>query len=124
MSGAGNTRREALADLRKNFQKFKSTNPNLPRPGSKSKVPVVFAATTRVDRHTELAEDFIKRVLGIEWAWISDESSLDDFHTEETNSALIEKIRSNYGVDVSDIGNGNLADIPDRIAEKAHSVPN
>lgn len=116
MSGGGNTPREALEDLRKLFEQFKATNKDLPRPGTK--VPIKFAARVRVDRHAKLAKDFIKRILGFEWAWISDESSLGDFHDEETNETLIRKIRSTYGVDVSDITDGNLADILDRIAEK------
>lgn len=116
MLGGGETRQEALEDLRKKFEHFKATNEVWPRPGVK--VPVKFAASTRIERHAELADDFVKRVLGIEWAWISDESSLGDFHDEETNEVLIQKIRTTYGVDVSDISSGNLADIFDRIAEK------
>jgi hypothetical protein len=99
----------------------KAANKDLPRPGTK--VPIKFAERTRVDQHAELANDFIKRVLDMEWAWISDESRIGDFHEEETNDALIQKIRSTYGVDVSDIPGGNLADILDRIAEKVTSVP-
>lgn len=121
MAGGGNPRLEALGDLRKNFERFKATNKDLPRPGTK--VPVKFAASTRVDRHAELAKDFIKRVLGIQWAWISDESSLGDFHEEETNDKLIQKIRSTYGVDVSDRHDGNLADILNRIAANVNPVP-
>lgn len=63
-----------------------------------------------------LADDFVRRVLDIDGAWISDESSLWDFHHKETNAALVAKIREIYGVDVSDIESGNLADILDRIA--------
>jgi hypothetical protein len=51
-----------------------------------------FAPTERVNAHRKLAEDFTRRVLGLEWAWISDESSLWDFHTEKTNDALFAKI--------------------------------
>jgi hypothetical protein len=50
-------------------------------------------------------------------------SSLGDFHGNETDAALIEKIRRIYGVDVSDISTGNLADIFDRIeanSRRAH----
>ena len=64
-------------------------------------------------------KDFIERVLGVKWAWISDESTLSDFCYDETNDALIQKIHATYGVDVSDISSGNLADIFDRIAERA-----
>lgn len=116
MSGNGNTKIEALEGLRRNFERFKAANSELPRPGTK--VPIGFAIRNRVDQHSELANDFIQRILELKWAWISDESTLGDFHDEETNERLLEKIRRDYGVDVSDISSGNLADIFDRIAKK------
>jgi hypothetical protein len=115
MSGSASSRLEALEELRKNFDRFKATKPNLPRPGTK--VPIEFAARERVGQHSELANDFIKRVLDLEWAWISDESSLWDFHGEETNEILTDRIHRIYGVNVSDISSGNLADIFDRIRD-------
>jgi hypothetical protein len=120
MSGSANSRLEALEELRKNFEKFKATKPRLPRPGTK--VPIEFAASERVGQHSELAQDFVRRVLGVDWAWISDESSLWDFHGDETNESLTEKIHHIYGVDVSDISSGNIADIFDRIL-KHKAVP-
>ncbi|HTJ29438.1 MAG TPA: hypothetical protein VL346_03010 [Acidobacteriaceae bacterium] len=48
-------------------------------------------------------------------AWISDESSLWDFHTEQTNDLLIAKIRDVYGVDVSDIESARLWEIIEHI---------
>jgi len=121
MSGSANSRLEALEELRKNFERFRATKPKLPRPGTK--VPIEFAARERVGPHSELAKDFIKRVLDIEWAWISDESSLWDFHGDETNESLNSKIRRIYGVDVSDISSGNLADIFDRIRDYRAASP-
>jgi hypothetical protein len=115
MLGSGNSRQEALEDLRLCFERFKASKLSLPRPGAK--VPIEFADRDRVDRHPALASDFVKRVLELDWAWISDESSLDDFHGDETNKRLIDRIRDIYGVDVSDISSGNLADIFDRIAK-------
>jgi hypothetical protein len=115
MSGNGNTRKEALETLRKNFDQFKANRKELPRPGTK--VPIEFAANNRVSQHSELSKDFFQRVLEIDWAWISDESSLWDFHGDETNDKLVEKIHRIYGVDVSDISSGNLADIFDRITK-------
>jgi hypothetical protein len=121
MNAGGATELEAREDLCKKFQQFKSTQKALPRPGTK--VPLQFTATTRVDQHAALAEDFIRRVLGLEWAWISDQSSLGDFHEGETNETLLERIRSRYGVDVSDTSDGNLAAIFDRIAGKSNGRP-
>jgi hypothetical protein len=121
MLGGGDTEREALEDLRRCFERFKATKKNLPRPGTK--VPIQFAPNTRVSLHAKLAKDFTARVLGAEWAWISDESSLSDFCDEETSHKLIQKIFATYDVDVSDISSGNLADILDRIAKKRDRVP-
>ena len=118
-SGGGDSKSEALAAIRKNVDEFKHNN-KLPRPGTK--VLVQFASTKRVDGHSALAKDFIKRVLELDWAFISDESSLWDFHEKETNDALLEKIRSIYGVDVSDISTGKLVDVFDRIAANSHPV--
>jgi len=116
MFGGGDTRQEALENLKTCFERFKATKKNLPRPGSK--VPIQFAPNARVSLHAKLAKDFTVRVLGVQWAWISDESSLADFCDEETNHKLIQKILATYDVDVSDIPDGNLADILDRIARK------
>lgn len=114
MLRGGNTKLEALEQLRKDFDQFKATKRKLPRPGTK--VPIEFASRHRLDQHPEVERDFVRRVLEIEWAWISDESSLWDFHGDKTNDRLNDKIRQIYGVDVSDISDGNLADIFDRIA--------
>jgi hypothetical protein len=117
MSGNGSTKHEAIQELREKFDRFKATHEKLPRPGTK--VPIEFVKTNRVDQHSELAKDFIRRVLEIEWAWISDESSLWDFHGDETNGKLNDKIRQIYGVDVSDISSGNLAQILEKISKSS-----
>jgi len=113
MSGKGNTRQEALDDIRGQFDRFIATKQPLPRPGTV--VPLKYAASNRVGLYPELTKDFAQRVLDLEWIWISDESSLWDFHGDDTNARLIEQVRSVYGIDVSDITSGNLADIFDRI---------
>ncbi len=53
----------------------------------------------------------------MDWAFISDESSLWDFHGELSNAELQERINDVYGVDVSDIESGNVADILKRITD-------
>lgn len=115
MLGGGRTKLEALADIRKNFEHRKAKKQRLPRPGKG--LPIEFASRSRVERHAELATDFTKRVLQLEWAWISDDSSLWDFHGDDTNDSLNARVREIYGVDVSDVPSGNLADIFDKIAE-------
>lgn len=120
MSGQGYSRAEALANLEKSFAAFKALPKSLPRPGSR--VPFEFATTERLAKHEALVADFIERIFGpYEAYFVSDESSLWDFHERESNDFLHEKILEVYGVDVSDIESGLIADILDRIA--AHSPP-
>jgi hypothetical protein len=118
ISGGGDTRTEALQELQKMFATVEAEKAKdgkkLPRPGTH--VEIEFASRERVDAHAELAEDFIRRVLNLDWAWISDESSLWDFHSSDDNQDFIAKINEVYGVDVSDIESAKLWQILDRIA--------
>ena len=78
-----------------------------------------FAARTRIEQHPDLEKDFINRILEFPWAFISDGSSLWDFHADLTNDNLVKKINAIYRVDVSGIPKGNIADILDLIARGA-----
>jgi hypothetical protein len=116
--GAGQSETEALQALEKNFARANAeriiSRGSIPRPGAQ--VPIEFAFQRRVSAHPDLAEDFTQRILSVDWAWISDELSLWDFHQGEKNDALITRINEVYGVDVSNIESGNLAEILERIA--------
>jgi len=122
LPGGGDTPEAAVQELAANFEAVaedrRRKGIRLPRPGTA--VPIQFAPQDRVTAHPELVEDFVHQVLGLDWAWMSDESSLWDFHSGDTNADLQTKIREIYGVDVSDIESGNVAEILDRIAR---SVP-
>lgn len=118
IDATGATPVEALAELQCRFEERKA---NLaeegklqPRPGTR--VPIEFASQESINSHGKLIDDFIVHVLELEWAFISDESSLGDFHTEDTNEKLNAKIKQVYGVDVSDIESGSISEILDRIA--------
>ncbi len=117
ITGSGNTPIEAMAGLRQNFESVaqRRREEALPaiRPGTNW--PIEFASQEKVSDDESLSEDFIQKVLGLDWAWISDESSLWDFHTEQTNDLLVTKIREVYGVDVSDIESARLWEILERI---------
>jgi hypothetical protein len=118
LMGMGDTKDEALSALESTFQKVKlergqNAEP-LPRPGVS--VPIQVAPASRVDAHPELAEDFIQRVLEIDWALITDESSLWDFNAGENNAPLFARIKDIYGIDVSDIQSARLCEIFERIA--------
>jgi hypothetical protein len=118
MSGGGETEQEALQELEKDFATTKiekaKAKRSLPRPGEH--VPIEFASRQLVSAHPELEEDFIRRVLNLEWAWLSDQSSLWNFHHAETNESLVARIKDVYGVDVSDIESAKISEILERIA--------
>ena len=124
--GTGDTAQEALASLSKNFSAVKSnmlsSGRPLPRPGAH--VPIEFASQERVNLHANLADDFVDRILGIGGAWISDESSLWDFHDDETNEALVAKISEVYGIDVSDLESARLSEIFERISSAREARSN
>jgi hypothetical protein len=122
VDGFGETREDALSDLHAKYlarkAKLAEEGKPLPRPGTN--VPIEFASQERVNAHPDLAQDFIRRVLELPWAFISDKSSLWDFHAGGINGASVAKIKEVYDVDVSDIESGNLGEILDRIAASQH----
>lgn len=123
VTGGGETPQEAWNDLRKKFDsikdKWKLQGRPLIRPGAIA--PMEFATQEQVSLNQELSEDFIRRVLDLDWAWISDESSLWDFHTDQTNERFLAKITEIYGVDVSDIESAKLWEILRKIESERTS---
>ena len=84
---------------------------------------IELASTLEVDKLEGIASDFFPRILDMDRndCLITDESSLWDFHSEESNGAFYSKILEAYGIDVSDVGRANLAKIFQRIAEARQS---
>ncbi len=118
MDGLGDTKEAAFADLKAKFQARKEEGGSFPRPGTG--LPLEFASTERVSLHEDIAQDFFKRILDMNYAecWISDQSSLGDFHDEESNGHLHRKVWESYRVDISDIEDGNLVKIFERIENR------
>jgi hypothetical protein len=116
---AGETKSEAMTNLAMAYEnacKEKlDKGENLPRPGTKIAFEIQIAAQDKISRFPELLNDFIQRVLGHEWAFLTDESTLWDFHTDETNDNYYSKIKDVYGVDVSDLKDGRIYEILERI---------
>lgn len=124
VTGGGETPTDALRSLRINFQTIcdrrRREGKPMIRPGVNA--PLEFAAKELISVNQELSEDFIRRVLNLDWAWISDESSLWDFHTDETNEQMWAKILEVYGVDVSNIESARISEILNRIAATGWSA--
>ncbi len=57
MTGQGGTKTEAFESLGKSFDCFCQTHPSLPRPGTGA--PLEFASAVTVERHADLAKDFM-----------------------------------------------------------------
>lgn len=108
IDGLGRTREDALGELRKWYDTRKAESQKegepVPRPGVR--VPIKFASQTRLRANEELLNDFVHRILEFEWAFISDESSLCQFHSDESNEKYLTRIKDVYGVDVSDVAGG------------------
>ena len=117
ISGLGETKEQALADLKQKFETHKSSGKKMCRPGTGP--GITFASNEAVSRYPGLRDDFICKVLELDWAWISDDSTLWDFHENETNDKYYARIIEVYGVDVSDIEDANLASILERIETRA-----
>lgn len=80
---------------------------------------IELAPTDSVDRFRDLAEEFMESIFEMEPGsyLITDESGLCDFEGVEDMDLpdVCEKIRSVFGVEVSDIRSGNLVEIFARI---------
>ena len=113
MSGSGETKEAALEDAKQKFAAQVASGEKLLRPGTGP--GITFASNEAVSQHPSLRDEFINKVLNLEWAWISDESSLWDFHENETNDEYYARILEVYGVDVSDIDGAKLSLILERI---------
>ena len=112
------TKTEALTKLRSRYEMRRQLRiekgESIPRPGAK--VPIQFASRERINAHEELANDLIHRVLQLEWALVTDESSLWDFTSSQSIQEFQDRILLIYQASVYDIENGNLAAILERIA--------
>lgn len=124
--GAGDTKEEALARLQQSFYEYREAHERLPRPGVSSTLvlSLIDEEKMRVSRspdYMSMANEFFRRMdYDINVTFITPLSSLWDFFFDSDELAQVyEQIRQEYGVDVSDISDGNLFQILDRLNEKA-----
>jgi hypothetical protein len=121
VSGVGESREEAIADAKRKFTAHQASGEKMWRPGTSPEI--VFADNQAVAEHAALRDHFIQNVLGLDWAWVSDESSLWDFHEKADNSDLYLKIGEVYGVDVSHVEGAKLVAIFAEIMEQIGAFP-
>jgi hypothetical protein len=120
MRGDGDIRDEALQQLHRALERHRSENQSLPRPGTGRKLALKFASTERIDAHRELVSDFVRHVIEKDpnYCFVSDESTLWDFHDAHDNADYIRKIQQLYDVDVSDLNPPYIAAIAERIQKR------
>jgi hypothetical protein len=92
------------------------------RPGTS--VPPKFAETIRMERLKPIARKFPPTVLEMDDddCLVTDESSLWDFHVEESNEVFNDRIRAHFDVDVSDFTDARLCEILERIQARHRSA--
>ena len=113
--GDGTTLQLAMEDLQK---KLSDHDPQeLPRPGTGRPLEISYASQDEIAKLEHVAGQFFPAILKIAYedCIITDESSLWDFHGDETNDEYHLRILEHYDVDVSDIQSGNLVEIFKRI---------
>jgi hypothetical protein len=112
--GTGATKQAALDGLQHKLDLYKQEHGRLPRPGIR--VPLKFATTMEIDHFKNIARDYFRRVLNRDFdrCFISDRSSVLDF---PGNEDYIEETQRLYGVDISDISDGNFVRIFKRLQE-------
>ncbi|MGY5876013.1 MAG: hypothetical protein RTU30_09725 [Candidatus Thorarchaeota archaeon] len=117
MFGIGNTKEEAYSNLEESFEEYSKTHEILPEPSD------FIVATVYEDRSdwwkqvSSLVRDFLPRILGHEFedCFLTKFSDVYDFVKKEEWDEIPIRILSEYDVDVSDIEDGNLFRILDKI---------
>lgn len=111
----GESKKEAIENLKNQFIDFKKNNSKLPRPGAN--VPLEFSKNIRIEMNEGIAVDFFERIIGINYyhCFVSDLSSLKDFDIEDEET--IKKIEKEYEVKLKK-GDYYLSDIFEQINEK------
>lgn len=115
MVGMGETKAEALEDLRGRMAEKKEASGKLPRPGMA--MPLEYSPTNEMRKYHRTARTYIAAVLEMnpDHVMLTDGSSLEDFSSVRDIRKLHEKTEELFGVDISDMEDGNLVEILKRI---------
>jgi hypothetical protein len=111
----------ATEDLRKKLTANDASK--LPRPGTGRPLEISYASQEEIAKLEHVADQFFPTILEMAYedCIITDESSLWDFHSDDTNEEYHRRIREHYAIDVSGIESGNLVEILKRIDGKLSS---
>ena len=123
MGGLGETRAAAFADLEARLAELRGTGEPLPRPGRG--LPLSFASSCTIDRHSEIARDLFSHILDLNFdeCFTSDESSLFDFVSGESEAnQLAERIEQRYEIRLADRERLLISEILEAIASGPAAV--
>ena len=70
----------------------------MPRPSDMDEADLRFAPATQTEQRQVALERFLREVLGLPWAFVSDDSHLSDFDGVLTRDELTERCLSAYGL--------------------------
>ena len=118
MVGMANTKENAVIELEKCFINYVNSGSKLPRPGTKKELK--FASTDGIEAHLDTFDQFCKDILNNDSSslFVSDESSLWDFTSEDNLDNYYKLILEKYNVDVSNVQDGNILLILKRLENK------
>lgn len=124
MGGLGDTQAEAFADFEARFAALREDGTAPPRPGRG--LPLVFASSTIIERHEALARDFVSQILDLNYdeCFISDESSLYDFVSSESEATdLVARIETHYSLTLLPRDGLLISELVEAIATERGSIP-
>jgi hypothetical protein len=109
MVGHGENEQQAIKALKEKFNLYKENNKDIPKPGEM--VPIKFATTENISKYEDIAVDFFKRILNLDYyeGFYSDSSSLPDFEPSQPEDSkkmkdeIIKRTLSIYGIDISSV---------------------
>ncbi|PPD58377.1 hypothetical protein [Dehalogenimonas etheniformans] len=123
MVGHGETPERAIEALKVRFNQYKGYNKKLPEPHTH--VPLKFAPSDKISKYETIAIDYFLKVLDMDYknGFYSDGSSLANFglmnedQNDRAKRAIIEKTQALYGIDITDLYDGPLYLVFERIKE-------
>lgn len=118
MVGHGTNYKEAFMKLQESFETYKANNTHLPKPWERKELE--FASDERLLKYESFAVDFFDKILGMDFysGFFSDGSCLDIFYYDYDNDkkkkieqGIIGKVKSTYGVDITEVYDSALPDL-------------
>ncbi|WP_428768503.1 hypothetical protein V1L52_07765 [Treponema sp. HNW] len=125
MVGHGKNFKEAFVKLCENFDLYKKNNEYVPKPWEKKELE--FASAKKILENENFAVEFFDKILGTDFykGFYSDETYLEHFYCDvdadkkkRIKKGIIDKVKSYYNIDISDVYDFALPDVFQFIIDK------